>query len=194
MPYAQLGDFNIDAYDDCNDEWYKINNNLEKLREFSNKVNLNFFESIEELNNSKNTYDVILLLDVLEHVPNPKFFLTNLFKFLKSNSYIVITLPNSVSLRKRISVLFGKTNYASYEEYYEEDPFRGHWREYSMSDIKTLSKKINFKIELLDGINAIIPRNKILYFFYTKLRFFYNLLIKIFPSLADTICVVLKKN
>ena len=187
-------EFNIDAYDDCNDEWYKENNNLLKLREFNEKINLKFYETIEELKLSNNKYKVILLLDVLEHVPTPKTFVKNLLNFLDKDSYLIITVPNSVSLRKRISVLIGRTNYASYEDFFDEESFRGHWREYSMQDIKTLSRKINYKIIHLEGINAIIPNNKLLFFLYKKFNFIYNILIKAFPSLADTICVILKKH
>ncbi|WP_262590197.1 class I SAM-dependent methyltransferase [Candidatus Pelagibacter communis] len=186
--------FNIEAYDDCNDDWYKIDKNLEKLRTFSNQINLKFYENIQELFKSKKKYEIILLLDVLEHVPTPKKFIYDVINFLEQNSYIIITVPNSVSLRKRISVFFGKTNYASYSEYFEEEPFRGHWREYSLDDILYLAKKINFEIKHLEGINAIVPRNKFLFFIYIKFKFLYNYLIKIFPSLSDTICVILKKN
>ena len=186
--------FSIDAYDDCNDEWYRINNNLEKLKNFNKKINLNFYKNFEDLKNSVNKYKIILLLDVLEHVPNPKSFLENLFKFLDKNSSLIITVPNSVSLRKRISVIMGKTNYASYEEFFDEEPFRGHWREYSIEDISSLSKKINCEINHLEGINAIIPKNKFLFFLYKKFNFVYNLLIKLFPSLSDTLCVILKKK
>ena len=51
------------------------NNNLEKLISFSKEINLNFYKNFEDLKNSGNKYKIILLLDVLEHVPNPKSFL-----------------------------------------------------------------------------------------------------------------------
>lgn len=186
--------FSIDAYDDCNDEWYREDNNLEKLISFSKKINLNFYTNFEDLKNSGNKYKIILLLDVLEHVPDPKSFLKNLFEFLDENSNLIITVPNSVSLRKRISVMLGKTNYASYNDFFDEVPFRGHWREYSIEDIRSLSKKINCEIKHLEGINAIIPKNKFLFLLYKKFNFAYNLLIKLFPSLSDTLCVILKKK
>ena len=186
--------YQIDAYDDCEDAWYSENDNISKLREFNNRVNLNFFETIKELDNSKNTYDIVLLLDVLEHVPSPKNFLSSVFKYINKNGHLVITVPNSVSLRKRLSVMLGKTNYASYNEFFDEVPFRGHWREYSIEDIRSLSKKINCKIKHLEGINAIIPKNKFLFLLYKKLNFIYNLIIKLFPSLSDTLCVILEKK
>ena len=134
-----------------------------------------------------------MLLDVIEHVPKPRNLLKSIISLLKDNGRIFITVPNSVSLRKRLSVLGGKTNYANYEEFFDEENYRGHWREYSIDDIKTMSKKIGFKIEYLSGFNGIIPKGSLKFFFFKYFLFLYKLIIKIDISLSDTLGVTIKK-
>jgi len=52
----------------------------------------------------KNTkFDVVTILDVLEHVPQPYDFLNHAKKFMKSDSLMVINVPNIGSLFARIS-------------------------------------------------------------------------------------------
>ena len=182
---------NIEAYDDCNDIWYN-EENKSKLVNFSKKHKINFYENIEQLNEKK--YDLILLLDIIEHVPKPKDLFNKVKDLLNDNGKILITVPNSVSLRKRLSVLIGKTNYAIYDEFFDEDDFRGHWREYSIDDLRILSKKINFKIKSTSGFNGIIPKGKIKFFFFKYFLFIYKFLIKIDISLSDTLGVLLEKD
>lgn len=46
-----------------------------------------------------NDWDYLLLLDVLEHIPNPIFFLENVKQRLsKNSSKIIITVPNAFSI------------------------------------------------------------------------------------------------
>lgn len=182
---------NIDAYDDCNDEWYNKDNKL-KLINFSKRHKINFFENFAELDGRK--YDLILLLDVIEHVPQPKKLFNTILKLLNDNGKILITVPNSVSIRKRLTVLMGKTNYTNYDEFYSEDNFRGHWREYSIEDLKQLSKQIKFEIKSVSGFNGIIPKGKFKFFLFKYFLFLYKLIIKIDISLSDTLGVILEKK
>ena len=46
-----------------------------------------------------------------------------------------VTVPNLVDIRKRIAVVFGKTNLGPFELYYWAPiPFRGHIREFTRDD------------------------------------------------------------
>lgn len=49
-------------------------------------------------------FDVITLMNVLEHVPNPSAFILNCKKLLKENGIIVIKVPNDFSLMQKIIV------------------------------------------------------------------------------------------
>ena len=181
---------NIDAFDDCNDVWYNLDNK-KILQDYSKKQGFSFYDNFEQLSGKK--YDLILLLDVIEHIPRPKSLLKSIIDLLDTNGRIFITVPNSVSIRKRLSVLVGKTNYANYDEFYDEDNYRGHWREYSIGDIKKMTKKIGFKIEFISGFNGIIPKGNLKYFFFKYFLYLYKLIIKFDSSLSDTIGIIIKK-
>lgn len=49
-------------------------------------------------------FDVILAADVLEHLNNPGLFLASARKILKTNGELIITVPNTFSLKKFLGV------------------------------------------------------------------------------------------
>jgi hypothetical protein len=54
---------------------------------------------------------------------------------VKPGGYLYVTVPNLVDIRKRIAVVFGKTNLGPFELYYWAPiPFRGHIREFTRDD------------------------------------------------------------
>jgi SAM-dependent methyltransferase len=60
------------------------------------------------------TFDTILLLDVLEHVPEPLLVLTNLRKYLEDGGKFIISVPNAVHWTVRKMILRGKFYYEEY--------------------------------------------------------------------------------
>lgn len=51
-------------------------------------------KTLEKSKLKNNTYDVVSLYDVLEHVPNLKIFLKEIYRILKPNGLLVIQSPN----------------------------------------------------------------------------------------------------
>ncbi len=51
---------------------------------------------------SQDSFDVIIMSHLIEHVPEPKAFITKATKFLKPNGILIISTPNSKSLGFRI--------------------------------------------------------------------------------------------
>lgn len=76
------------------------------------------FELPAELRQS---FDTVLLFDVIEHIENPSEFLFNIQRKFVNANYLVITVPARQELW---------TNY---------DAFNGHYKRYNLSDLKDLS-------------------------------------------------------
>lgn len=51
-------------------------------------------------------FDIILLGDIIEHIPNPNFFLLSLRKLLKPNGEIICTTPNALSYEYQLKLFF----------------------------------------------------------------------------------------
>lgn len=58
------------------------------------------------------TFDLILLLDVLEHTPDPAGFLREAVSLLNPGGTILISTPNIAHWSTRFMLLFGRFNYA----------------------------------------------------------------------------------
>ena len=84
----------------------------------------------------KNSYDLILLADVIEHVKQPKELLKDLKKFLKKDGHILITVP-------AYQFLFSK-----------KDKVLGHYRRYNKELLKT--ELSGFKVENISYFNTFL--------------------------------------
>lgn len=63
----------------------------------------------EQLTTSNETFDVIVMGDVIEHVDNIVEFLNFYKKFLKEKGELIITTPNAFNIRQSIAILlYGK--------------------------------------------------------------------------------------
>ncbi len=72
-------------------------------REFPNRnINLGFFEDID-----LGDFDVIIASHVLEHVEEPVTLLEKLGRSLKDRGQIIVVLPNSGSIHRRLAVQMG---------------------------------------------------------------------------------------
>lgn len=79
-------------------------------RKFINSHNFTFIKcdlnlGLHEIKDIVEETDLILILDVLEHLNDPEIFLEKLGKMMKTDAQIVITVPNASSVRKLIAWL-----------------------------------------------------------------------------------------
>lgn len=104
-----------------------------------------YFESFKY----NETFDLILVTHVLEHVSNPIFLLIFLKKFLSKNGKLLITVPNARSLHRRIGVELGiiKTIY----ELHDGDKQMGHQRVYDIGKLKNDIWKADYRITKQQG-------------------------------------------
>lgn len=70
------------------------------------KCDLN--NNIFEIKKIIETADLVLLLDVLEHLHDPEIFLENLSVFMKKNAQLIIIVPNAASIRMIFSLFMNE--------------------------------------------------------------------------------------
>jgi SAM-dependent methyltransferase len=92
-----------------------------------------------------NSIDLITIIDVTEHLPgSPLKLFEEIKRILKPGGKLIYGGPNSVSISKRIRMLFGKHPYILLESWLDKN-YYSHYREYSRKDSLYIFKKIGFK-------------------------------------------------
>jgi 2-polyprenyl-3-methyl-5-hydroxy-6-metoxy-1,4-benzoquinol methylase len=84
--------------------------------------------SAMELNASDNTYDLVLALDVLEHIENDKKVLNEIYRVIKPGGYAIVFVP-------AFMFLWGIT-----------DVLSEHYRRYTRSELVKKAKEAGFNI------------------------------------------------
>ncbi len=87
----------------------------------------------------KSSLDVVGLFDVVEHIENDAVFLGDVYKYMKPDGYIYITVPAFNTL------------------WSNEDTEAGHYRRYSLNQIKELLMQSGFSIVYATYIFSILP-------------------------------------
>lgn len=106
---------------------------IEKYQtEFSSCNRISFFDSVSSFQQSHSgqTVDVVLLLDVLEHVEDDRSFLAKIIniKEITSNTLFLITVPAFQRL------------------FSGHDLFLGHYRRYSNKELKTFAESVGLRV------------------------------------------------
>lgn len=182
--------FKCSAYDDLLDDWHKLGNNRDKIIQFAKESKIDFrLASDGYLPFEKGFFDMVMLHDVIEHLPDsPRDLLNDLVVLIKPDGYLFITVPNAVNIRKRISVILGKTNLPPFDNYYwYPGRWRGHVREYVKDDLLQLSKFLNLEITELHSCNLMLKRLPRI------IRPIYIFLSNLFPGWRDSWLLVAKK-
>jgi SAM-dependent methyltransferase len=183
--------FKCSAYDDLSDDWHKLENNRDKIMQFAKESGIDFkLASGDYLPFEKNSFDMVMLHDVIEHLhDSPRDLLNDLVELIKPNGYLFITVPNAVNIRKRISVICGKTNLPPFDSYYwYPGHWRGHIREYVKDDLFQLAKFLNLEIMELCSCHLmleVLPR---------MIRPIYIFLSSLFPGWKDSWLLVAQKT
>ena len=183
--------FHCSGYDDLQDDWHKIPGNREKILSFANKCGIDFKQAnAGMLPFDKNSFDMIMVQDVLEHLhDSPRDLLNDLLELAKPNGLLFITVPNAVNIRKRINVLFGKTNLPRFEGYYwYPGSWRGHIREYVRNDLVKLSEYLNLEVLELRSCDHMLQKLPI------SIRPAYLFITSVFQGWKDSWLLVARKR
>ena len=172
----QLLGFHCSGYDDLQDYWHKLPGNREKILAFISEFGIDFKQANGKvLPFKKESFDMVMLHDVLEHLhDSPRDLLNDLLELVKPEGLLFITVPNAASIRKRIYLMFGKTNLQSFESYYwYPGTYRGHVREYVRNDLVKLSEYLNLEtleLRACDRMTEWLPRTfRPIYLFLTDI-------------------------
>ena len=143
LVFRKMG-FDVYAVDTWNEYDEKYDNGMgiqediiERLEDAG--IHLKYCDVLKEpLPFADDSFDMILLLDVIEHLNAPKKCLQELKRVLRKDGYLVITTPNLATLKNRICVLLGRSNHVGLECWYNNVPFFGHIREYTVDEVKQM--------------------------------------------------------
>ena len=98
--------------------------------------------------------DAFTTFDMVEHLhASPKQLFHDAMKALRTNGLFLLGVPNSVNLRKRITVPLGKGNWSHFPDWYEKKVFRGHVREPDVHDLKKIAQDISLSEYKILGRN-----------------------------------------
>jgi 2-polyprenyl-3-methyl-5-hydroxy-6-metoxy-1,4-benzoquinol methylase len=77
---------------------------------FSSELDQGLQPVITRLNGKR--FERVLLLDILEHLPNPELILAQCHSLLTENGEVVVSVPNVANISVRLMLLFGRFDYA----------------------------------------------------------------------------------
>ncbi len=131
------------------------NINVAKLHAKKNNLKIKYFNTSPENFKSPNKFDVILNMEIIEHVEDVNFFLMSCSKLLKKNGIMFIATLNK-TLKSYIFAIIGA------EYILKWLPIGTHeWEKFvKPEDLIKISKKSNLKLENLDGIKFNLLLNK----------------------------------
>ena len=148
-PMARLG-ANVTGID-ASDKNIKI----AKLHAKKNKLNINYFCSSPEKLKTKKKFDVILNMEIIEHVEDINFFIKSCSKLLKKNGLMFVATLNK-TLKSYVFAIIGA------EYILRWLPIGTHdWEKFvKPADLKNILSKNNLKIEKIDGMNFNILKDE----------------------------------
>lgn len=99
-------------------------------------------------------YDAVLLMAVIEHLQTPRHILKTLYHSLMPGGYLILDCPNIAYLPNRRKLNRGRSPYAAVrDQFYSEQPFEGHVREYTAEEIEWMLNESGFEVLETDFSN-----------------------------------------
>jgi len=190
--FQMLG-FQCYAVDDLSDPWHQRNDNTSKIKAYAESLKIHFHHQAPDeytIPFETNSFDVVCSFAVIEHLhQSPRSLLNSMGTFARTGGLLVVVMPNSVNLRKRLSVLTGRTNYPPVDMFFNSiGTWRGHVREYTLQETAYICKEAGFEI-LTSKTFEDLAYQKL----KPPLRQLYLLLGNIVPTLRSSLLVISRK-
>src|SRR3989344_7324364 len=127
---------------------------------------------------NRDTFDYILLLDVLEHLKNPEKLLKLLKKYLNRDGEIIVSVPNIAFISLRLSHMAGKFDYKKTGIMDES-----HLHFYTKKTLIDLITKCGLKIIDFDTASGFSQITLIGKYFNSVPKYWQYRITKLFPAL-----------
>ena len=126
-----------------------------KLHSEKNNLQIDYFCSSPEKFNTKNKFDVILNMEIVEHVEDVNFFLESCCKLLKKNGLMFVATLNK-TLKSYIFAIVGA------EYVLRWLPIGTHeWEKFiKPEELISILKKNDLTLDKIDGMNFNLLKNK----------------------------------
>lgn len=186
---ARLG-YVMVGVDDLRDPWHLIGDNIRRIKDFAKELGITLIiEPIEKVQLNQNSFDAVLMVDILEHHLTPRILFNRALSLLKPKRLLLIETPNAAMLAKRLLLLLGKSNYQDVNFlFYNVGTYRYHVREYTVQEVNKVLRLIGLnhvKVETSNhGIHEIVMEARGFKRFIART---YTLLSNIYPSFRSTI-------
>ena len=131
------------------------NINVAELHAKKNNLNIKYLCSSPENLNTKDKFDVILNMEIIEHVEDVNFFLESCSKLLKKNGIMFVATLNK-TLKSYLFAIVGA------EYILRWLPIGTHeWEKFiKPTDLTNLLKRYNFSLDSLDGMKFNIIKDE----------------------------------
>ncbi len=131
------------------------NINIAKLHAKKNNLNINYLCSSPENLKIKKKFDVILNMEIVEHVEDVNFFINSCSRFLKKDGLMFVATLNK-TLKSYLFAIIGA------EYVLKWLPIGTHdWEKFvKPDDLKKILLKNNLKVQALDGMHFNIVQDK----------------------------------
>ena len=124
------------------------NINIAKLHARKNKLKINYLCSSPEKLKIQKKFDVILNMEIVEHVEDINFFINSCSKLLKKNGLMFVATLNK-TLKSYLFAIIGAEYVLGWLPIGTHD-----WEKFvKPEDLKKILNKNNLKLEKLDGMN-----------------------------------------
>lgn len=140
------------------------------------------------LKQKSNSVDLVIALEIIEHLFDTDQFLSEIFRVLKPKGFLILSTPNLASLANRLRLFFG--GYPKYLEFSRAGA--GHIHLYTPTVISRQLAANSFKIIKLTSPNFLCPYIAKPWF-PTFLKEFFMTLGDLLPSLGSHLIIVAQK-
>lgn len=127
--------------------------------------------------------DLVVAGEILEHISESRRFLAQIRRVLRNKGYLVLSVPNIVSLKYRLAFLLGRIPALAAKADYTYAPDkpafpRGHIRDYSFSEVRQVLADQGFRVVAQCSIGMHLNGKRVVPAWLMPVTFSDNVIVK----------------